>query len=660
MTNSLVSRAKVALFAVLGLMLLLAWVGHLNVDSFMEWRKAKRTRQARVMLREATTDRDGVTYFSNSPQASHVELDARIPKLIRALELDPVLTEAHFWLGQYGLDRLTMPNASNATLSLVASLSQLKTYIREQPNDGKAHSLSYASEWKSRSPGALREKAWHSLIWSACKLCPKPPESGGKLVLPDSSDGVSNRVFEAFRDRFSSLVSEYLLEKPRKTLSDHLHHIPPMFMRPPMAREPQRVIEWYRFIDHIYGADHLAYNVPCPFEDAARALDNMGESNLAREVRESPDRKHCINRVEVSTVDPEREAQQDWEPDLSAPLLPSAWRESVDSFPTNAGRVQFLVRVGTTRYLVMGAPGASLWGARRESFKRRVFRQGVVSGEVEEIPLSPKDEPVFVTSVISQGAEVWFSTLDGIVRYEPETRTLKWLKESGTFPGAIMSGIAAEGLLWFAGKARNDNLHIIRVDPTTFAVRMFSPGFVINSVEGLSWVFGRLLIRSLTNTYWLDPVSGLCQGVPFQAVSPIVACAGSYWVITVRGLEKIVDSATLATTLVLPFRDAGGDPNAKRLLPDPPAAPKMLRPGEHIGMTGDGETLWISIGENLSAYEPGRDLLLGPYAMTEGHGAAPLFIEEGSLWSVVSSQKKDAKTVIRVSTGAFRAAAKKK
>lgn len=661
------------------LIVLLIGTSFLSIKYIKAQREARRHDQAQALLLAATTDSYGVTVFSEGGKASPADLEARIPKLRQALELDPDLTEAHYWLGEYGFNLIRPATFSEASVD--ACLQELRTYIQRTPNDGKSYSLALSSVWESRSPGALREKAWNTLVGSSGIHCPKKFTPYGKPVNADSWNEESNRLFEVWRDHYVELVTAYLSETPRKHLTDHRHHIPAAFMRPPMDHAPAKLIEWYRFIDRIYGADHQQFNVPCPYEDCAKALDMMGETNLARQVRESPERTHCIPKKTQADISPKSAASpkqgdgkspaspstvpppnddDDWKPRISGIPLPATCWGRVDDIPAAFGPVQLHARMGGTRYLVCGDQSVIVELGYRDEKARRLFRQDVATGKAEEIVLDSKGLPAFITSVIPQGDYVWFSTLDGIVRYDPAARNLKWVEKQGGFPGVITAGLAVGKDLWFAGLSRDDHLFVAKVDSETFSVRLFPPGTLVSGVTGLSWVGEQLLIRMRWYTFVMDPATGASRNLSFKAISPVIECAGASWVITPRGLEKVVDPKKLTLQLIARFSLEKSRPQFDYILPEPPVRLRHLSAGEFIGLTGDGVRLWLTIGNHLLAFEPGRNVWTGPFVMTKKGAGAPLFMEDDMLWSVVNWDTRNLGSIVLVKTGLLLAEAQEK
>ncbi len=668
------NRSKGLWLQVLGLVILLAGSGCVVIKPVTAWRQERRNRQAQALLGEATTGSDGKPFFTNESQASTDQLDDRILKLRRAMELDPALTETHYWIGQYGLDRLEMPGASNSLISAEACMAELKTYIQQTPNDGKSYDYGTMFGMGIRTPGVLREKAWRALItgyfrFRCLRIWTPPNELPRVELIPADSEPAIDQYRQRC-DELVRLVTAYLREPPKKRMgTTHVVMLPFVYISQALRDEPQRIIDWCRLMEDVYGPDYASYSVLNPVSTAANYLDSMGHTNLAREVRESPDGRHGHEKGKATVSPPNNKAppfidnvpdeDANWHPKIYGFGLPEESLESVEDIPPGAGLVQIHARVGRTRYLAMGDPGQGVLSGQRDHYARRLFRQDIATGKCKEIVLKSPNGPVFISSIVSQEPYVWFSTLDGIVRYAPRTRRLKWVEKTEGFPGLILAGTKAEGSLWFAGVARNGRLFVVRVDPETFAVHVFPPGTLINGVAGLSWLGGRLLIRMNYYSFVMDPDSGACRNLPFQAVSPVAECAGASWVITGRGLEKIVDPEKPTAVLIARFGLVKASAQLDYLLPDTGVRPRHLTPASGIGLVSDGTRLWMALGEHLVAYEPERNVWTGPFVLTQTGGSAPLFIEDGTLWSVVSWNKQKGKPVVLLKIAALLAEAQK-
>lgn len=628
------------------LVLLLAGSGCVVIRPVAEWRQERRNRQAQALLWEATTGSDGKPFFPNEAQASVAQLDDRIFKLSRARELDPALTETHYWLGQYGLDRLEMPGASNAAVSAEVCMAELKTYIQQTPNDGKSYDYGTMFGMGIRTPGVLREKAWRALITGyfrfRCLRIWAPPNGPPRVELVPADSEPAIGQYRQRCDELVRLVSAYLREPPKKKMgTTHVVMLPFVYISQALRDEPQRIIDWRRLMEDVYGPDYASYSVLNPASTAANYLDSMGHTNLAREVRSGSVKKQDVADAPRPSSAPfkpqgyweELSSEQGQTAASECPVIPSSCLEDASALPADCpGPLQILTVTERDRFLVTGSPLSSDQQMLR-TFGRALFRQDLDAGKTEPLVPPGTGDAIAVTAVVPIGTNVWLVGVGGVVRYAPGSREWHAVKGLGKLPSRTLAdGLYAGGRLWIAGYGEGGSLFVFSLDPVSETAQFH--GVLRNAWElrGLSWVDGRLLVRAVT-TWELNPDTGEWRRLSVLARTPVVSCGGTWWVGTPTGLET-TGNPTWGELKPVGRCAREVEPNDfRRVLPPPRVPADSPLPDAISDLASDGRRLWMLSGGRLLAYEPADERWYGPFVLSARQIYHKLACVGGTIWA---------------------------
>jgi len=637
----------------------------------------ERVLEASRLLEEAIGN--GSSYNTFGTEAPNITqnqfLDTQIHLLEKALYLDPGLFEARYWLGTLLSSGFSTTSGSpvNSLVVMERAIRELELYLQNSRPDGFDHDLSKTSECMSRDPGALHEKAQHNLIfcyqrlWSFYDTCVEMPAF--YPLTPEQKTEWGSKA-EDSRRRMIELVTQYVAEPPRKVMPDHIYFLPLMAMRAHAPKDTKPWIDWFLFINGIYGKEHARYNVWCPFRCLSRELLRAGKPQEALEYYERglkehqhnlsdyelyertlPDIYRALGKEEKAkeienVLDGERnqkvnrdifyELVSQWEEThaTAAPPMPQAAMQTLAGFPPETEVLACASHRSERYYFVAGQGIVAGFGdaSRRQNKYRfqQLFQQYTEGGALENLPIERDGKPARVTVILPLGDFIWFGTHEGLARFNPRTKAWRWFgPQEGLPTNYILSGTVSKGMLWFVGGMDKGTV-AFKFNPETDEVLTYLPdsGLSLNAVSGIEVMntnalayalFGRLFRINLVSGKW-EPVDVRASinkpvatagewGNGYDAATSPVVCGGRWWIGLTGGLA-VMDTNAVAFRSIF----SSGYPYRRLGKGVPASSRNCPLSGCVTALTSDKDLLWVACN-GLAAYDPKQDTWYGPFSI---------------------------------------------